>query len=161
MANEVYKERFTLGPWPPRQEITWFHHPIYEAESLWWIALWTFYYLQDSLVEERRILFPESGLGYRTDIWYSGAEYDQICTRPPETIQDILYAWLSSIRKAHTDLQARFEDASYQSFDYYEVMEASFNFIEDIQIALRKIYEKETYDDTSVDIVDQREVNTT
>lgn len=65
------------------------------------------------------------------------------------------------IKQAHMALQVRFEDSSYQSFDYHEVMKVSLNFIEEVQIALRRIYEEEAYEDTYVDDVDERDVNGT
>jgi hypothetical protein len=153
MAHEVNMEFFMHGitrrnPNKPN----WFHHPIHDVESIWWIALRTFYYLQASSIEERRALFPDSGIGSRTGIWLSLSSYDYLCTRPPGIIQDLLYDWLLSINKEHTSMQAGFdENATYRSFDYNNACEASITFLTNIRHALQEIHAQEVLNDQESD----------
>jgi hypothetical protein len=145
MTHEVHVERFiyALGLdsqyWPK-----WFHHPIHDVESIWWIALWTFYFLQDSPVEQRQALFPHAGTGSRSEIWLADASYSALCSHPPESIQVLLYDWLQSIKAEHTSLQAGFDmNKSYESFDYNKACEVSIGFLQNIRRVLQDIRDQE------------------
>jgi hypothetical protein len=139
MANEVYIENFMHGRTRKNQyKPDWFHHPIHDVESIWWIALWSFYFLQVSSDKQKQDLFPESGIGFRPEIWRSEESYGRLCTQPPAIIQDLLFNWLTSIKTEHESLQAGFDkDATYRLFDYNKACAASVEFLQDIQIALK------------------------
>jgi serine/threonine protein kinase len=141
MANEVHVERFRyaigLGnQYKPR----WFHHPIHDVESIRWIALWTFYFLQESPAEQRHALFPHSGTGSRSDIWAWDAEYENLCSHPSKPIMQLLFKWLQAIQAEHKSLQAGFDmNRSYESFDYHKACEVSIGFLQRIRLALQGI----------------------
>jgi hypothetical protein len=105
MANEVYAENFfhvTRGN--VKNAPKWFHHPIHDVESIWWIALWTLHFLQASPDEQRKALFPDSGTGSHSHIWAYPGLYMRLCGHLPTTIQVLFHKWLQSIDTQHRSL---------------------------------------------------------
>jgi hypothetical protein len=145
MAVEVNAREFIFLPFPERDPLSklskasatrlpsnlkavpWFHNPIHDMESAWWIALWAFRDFEDGLSPS---LFTESSL--RRGILTSAGSFLTHCSALPTPVIDYLEDWLLFMRSEYTKLEKLVSDHSYGSFDYDYVFKFVIQFIEAI-----------------------------
>lgn len=112
--------------------VPWFHNPIHDAESAWWIALWAYRHLDDTI----HCLFRDQG--ERTAIVGFEAMFEERCSALPGSVLTPLDEWLSSIREQYQELEVQIPKGSHDLFDYNDVFDTTIEFVEEILKALSK-----------------------
>ena len=145
MAVEVDRRRFvflpeheydplTISPAPalPPPPPPWFHNPIHDLESTWWVALWTLYHLRNLM--DGASLFTEQQ--QRGDIWIVSRSYLDLCAVLPKEILGLLEGWRLFMRQQYQELEKQVVNNSHFSFDYDPVFEGALKCIKAIINAL-------------------------
>ena len=119
-------------PVPQPQRVPWFHNPIHDLESTWWIALWTFYHLQNGM--DSPSLFPRPD--QRLEIWTASDSFRDLCGTLPPRILDLSEGWLTFTQEQYQELEKQDMNDSHFSFDYGPVFDGVLACIEAIINAL-------------------------
>jgi hypothetical protein len=127
-AGRRNSKAITLPPVP------WFHNPIHDLESAWWIAVWAFCYLEHWVSDS---VFTDNT--QRAPIILLPGNFENECTGLPIAILEPLDQWLTFMREKYTELGKRVLAGTHLSFNYDEVFNGVIGFIEEIIDALSKI----------------------
>jgi hypothetical protein len=119
---------------PTPRPVPWFHNPIHDMESAWWIAVWAFCYLKqwvsDSLFTNYRLRAPT--------LFRPSTFYDE-CTGLPVALQKPLIQWLAFMRDKYMELGKQVLAGTHLSFNYDEVFIRVIGYIEEIIDALSEM----------------------
>ncbi|KIM22535.1 hypothetical protein M408DRAFT_28662, partial [Serendipita vermifera MAFF 305830] len=127
MACEVDARDFLFLPDTSDDTVVpWFHNPIHDIESIWWIAVWDYRHVNATM----RSLFRD--LAGRSNFVHSPSFFLRKCPEIPTNVRHSLHAWLVSIRSQYTELESLVPKQSHRTFDYNSVFEAAIRFIEAI-----------------------------
>jgi hypothetical protein len=119
---------------PTTPSIPWFHNPIHDMESAWWIVVWTFcqlkHWVKDSLFTDHTLRAPTV---------FAPMTFRNKCTGLPAAILEPLIQWLTFMRDKYKELGKQISDGTHLSFDYDEVFIRVIGYIEEITEALSKM----------------------
>jgi hypothetical protein len=107
--------------------VPWFHNPLHDIESAWWIAVWTFCRRN---CRANPSLFRNNAVRLTAITVEGNFRYE--CSWIPEPVLDILEIWLTFVRDKYTQLGKLVWDGSHLSFKYEEVFDTVIMFIEAI-----------------------------
>ncbi|KIM22538.1 hypothetical protein M408DRAFT_28665 [Serendipita vermifera MAFF 305830] len=133
MAVEVNLRVFLFLPdvdLPPA--VPWFHNPIHDTESAWWIALWAYRHADDMM----GTLFR--GQGTRTGALTTPGMFRRNNSALPDHARHSLNDWLQSIQNQYKELGGLLLKQPHPFFDYNSVFNNAIKFIEGIVTALLK-----------------------
>jgi len=121
--------------------VPWFHNPIHDLESAWWIAVWAFCYLKHWVSDS---VFTDNA--QRAPIIFLPGNFENECTGLPIAILEPLDQWLTFMRDKYTELGKRVLAGTHVSFNYDEVFAGVIGYIEEIIDALSEM--QDPTDDT-------------
>ena len=139
MAVEVNAQRFYFLPHkdptaPTFPSVPWFHNPIHDVESAWWIVVWALCHhkrwVKDALFTNRT---------QRLSVILVPGVFHYECTGIPAAILKPLDKRLNFMRAKYTELGGLVLDGTHSSFNYDEVFGPMIGYIEEIIDALWKM----------------------